>query len=274
MPLEDLVGPGSSVRCSSVTLDEALVVARSLEAIDRSGSGPGTAEGGDLYTTDLSTSIGIGIQPAYGPAYGCQEMAADRRGFSEAMAPMTPSPEPVTGELADVNPCTLVPADAAAALEADTTRVAPSRLPLGRSAHSCVAANSAEADPSYVPQADQPPIGWRTMVTLYPLRLPRGAVPHLVESVYGEGLTERTLGDHQLWVRACEPPSDFCADAFVGWTNSRLLFFEFTAASLFVPGPDPNVFGPEQWQRIVTAELAEAFMQAVLDQAAAEAALP
>ncbi|CAN5610299.1 hypothetical protein BH23CHL7_BH23CHL7_07270 [soil metagenome] len=276
VPVGAFEGPGSTARCGSTSLDETVALASSIDALERGPFELGTDEHSRaVYGPGLTTTVEFGWQPIYGAGYDCVAMVQDREWLTEPLP--TSSPPPVVGELAGFDPCLLVPSEAAAALGTDTTTRTRSRLLLGLSANACVAVDSSVPpidDPSYQPPPNEPPPGWRASVTLYPVRQPRAAVPDLLKTAYGSTPAGGMRDGHPVWTVACDPPSEFCADVLVGWADSRVLLFEFTTASTFVPGPDPNVFGPENWQREVTPEMAADFVRAVLDQVLATDSAP
>lgn len=257
---------GSLHRCGQATTEEAVALNASLDPIEN-GVGLGTDDGGDVYGPDVSTSIALGVQPVYGAGYDCADLADDRAWFSQPRP--TATPEPVTGALADVEPCSLVEPAAVAVVGGAAVEARQPRLGLGRSANACVVF-AGTPDPPEFGDANGLPADWRALVTLYPERLSQPAAARVVEGVLGANLSEESLVNDWIWMRSCDAADVACADVYAGWAAERLVFFEFTSAAVFPDGSSD--FEPENGVRVVAPAAARAFVEAVL-RIAAEARL-
>jgi hypothetical protein len=203
--------PRSSVRCGVVSRDEALTAATSIDALDIDEDGSDT-----LHNDDVTAEVSFGFEPILHPSDGCEGMLALH---AQAAAPPEPSPFLPDGNLAHVNPCTIVSGAAMDVLGATEQRVAPSRQPLGEAANACFLATPALTEP-VVPGAN---------LSLYPRFIDRDNARRLAESLFGEGFVEESVDNDLSWRNTCPGTATPCGRAIALWSDRHFVVIEFDA---------------------------------------------
>jgi hypothetical protein len=218
LPFRDLVAPRSSHRCAVVDRREALLLAESLDALQLGADG-----WGDVFTEDLSMAISIGIRPAYPDGEDCQVVIDEIRSMDGPFPTFAP-PEP-DGDLADVDPCNLVPddADVLGRIGVENQVVEPSRLPIGVNARSCglfdTDGNMSETIGRH---------GYRrATLTLYPRSVDLDVADDLALSVLGPGTAAISVGGRSAWENDCLALDMDCVRGIAAWSKPYLMVIVF-----------------------------------------------
>jgi hypothetical protein len=159
-----------------------------------------------------------------------------------AAPPESESPAP-EGDLAHVDPCTLVSDAAMGVLGTTEQRVGPSRQPLGESANACFVST---------PRLTEPVVAGAN-VSLYPKSVDRDNARRLAASLFGAGFVEEPVAADLLWTNTCPGGSTQCGRAIALWSDRYFVVIEFE--SLLFP-TSANV----------TDETARSFAGAVLER--------
>jgi hypothetical protein len=246
----------SKLRCALVTRDEALALAASLDALSL-----GTDGEGELFSPDLALEITTSIEPSHPEIYDCAAAAATLR---RTGAPMPETAQPA-GELADVDPCSLIPAGSGSQMLATSGQATwPSRLPLGLPARACVLFD--ERPTNEDPFSD--PYYATAMVTLYPRRVELVTAEQLALDMFGAGSGSDQIAGHPMWSNDCFAARRECQLAVAAWADGRLIGFEFSD-QLTWPEGIPVIGGPQRSPvRRVSHEAADAFIHTVLENIA------
>lgn len=230
------VRDGTSVRCGVLGTVDARRLSDSLDALPLA-----MHDDEALYTTDLTSRVFIYIATAYPEEPDCADAAKGQvpPAPTPEPAPVTPGPE---FDLASIDPCDLIPADAIALLaDGGRTEAQPSSLSLGIPARAC----------SLVTGAPLSPTMQQAVLTLYPMRVDLEAAAALALSVMGGGTVEETIAGRPAWVNECLAAELECRGSIAAWSGSFLVIAEFPAE--FPGGPS-----------IVTPTRGRAFVEAVV----------
>lgn len=194
--------PDATQRCASITQDEAIALATSLDS-------PVLGIDTSLSTPDHSLEIFLSLIPA-AEAYDCAAFEADLRANGSTFPVMPPM---VTGDLAFVDPCNLAP-DAVRG-RVDMTGYAIPDLAFGVSARRCVLVNHE----SFGVASE------RVQLWLYPSTLTLADAEIVVAAVFGDGATTAALDGHPIWLNHCLD-GGACVGAIAAWDDGRLLVLE------------------------------------------------
>lgn len=202
---------GRTFRCGVVSRADALDVAESLDSLEigyDSFSEDGWMRegwGGGLFTSDLSQAVGISIYPE-GTLPGRPEVSCATIPAAEPSSPPTSRPAPVTGDLADVDPCSFVPADVAA-LRVER----PSRINDALPARECALHLG-----NY--------IGVAANVRLYPSSVDLRAARDVVWNTLGSELHEEQVDGMTVFANSCYAGPDKCVAGVAISAPPYLLF--------------------------------------------------
>ncbi len=190
-------------RCAVLT-SGALELARSLDAVDIGIEGVP-----DLYTPDMAHGIYVSLVPAPDD-YDCEAFEADLRERGAGVAPLPPA---VVGDLADVDPCSLVPAPLKGTVETGYGWPDPA---LGVAARRCVLRNDVDFGETLR----------RETVWLFPRRISEPEAALVAASLFGERMATEMLGGRPLWLNHCHAGPSECVVALAMWMEGRLLILE------------------------------------------------
>jgi hypothetical protein len=199
-------------RCGVIDRSDAVALADSLDAV---------GWGSDLHTPDGATAVTIQLHPAVGTHSTCAGFADSLNGY------VAPSPAPAatpTGDLAAVDPCSLVPSE----LRGRVADPSPGELtsPFGIAAPSCV-------------------LEWRHSMTtggaervlwLYPERVSEADARSMSDWIFGTAAPSSFQG-LPLWLNHCAAEGAAwleCRWAVAGFSEGRYVVLE-------VSDPDATV---------------------------------
>lgn len=197
-------GP-DTYRCDLVTRVQALALAESIDALGVGYHSVGDGwmrEGwaGGLFTSDLAQAVTFSIEPL-GSFPGVPEASCDLQFEPESSPDVSPRPTPViVGDLADVDPCSLVPANVEGIRGPQAPTTGPSGFALDTPARAC------RLKPENY-------IAIPISVTLYPRSLDRESARKVVGAVLGPDLTAEHTGQVTVWGNQCFANEEPCVMA-------------------------------------------------------------
>ena len=209
---------GENQRCGLLDRADAMTLADSLDLVAlQADSGP------DLYTPDMAQGITVRLHPAVGANSTCQGFAAN---LNAAVEPSAEAPAPVVGDLAVVDPCSIVPTDLRGKVE-----LAPwyrSSSPFGSPARSCLLEwhHSMTAG------------GAERILWLYPESLSEEEAESLSTSIFGR-LARRSVEGARVWLNDCmaEPVGQLeCRWAVAGHSGGYYVVLEIDDRAATVEG--------------------------------------
>ena len=217
-PLPGRIGEGSIQRCGTVSTIDALALAESLDAMPLGADGYG-----DMFTEDLAWAVGIEIRPVDPGGLDCAAEAADALA---AQSSPPPGPEP-SGDLADVDPCSLVSSAVLDGLGAEAFGPVRSTLALGTPARACAVTGAGGA-------------GFASRLaslSLYPRTVDQSGAGTLAAEALAGVAESRPLGDGIAWANACmDAVQAPCARVVGAWSDGTFIAIEFHG--FHVDGPN------------------------------------
>ena len=216
-PVQGWIGEGSIQRCGTLDSTAALALAESLDAMQLGADGYG-----DLFTDDLAWAVGIEMRPIDPGGLDC---AADTATILAAQRGPPPGPEP-TGDLGDVDPCTLVSSTVLDRLGGTAFSPVRSRLALGTPARACA-----------VTRAEEQGIAPRlATLSLYPSTVHESDAAILAAEALAGVAETRPTGDGVAWANAClttvRAP---CTRIVAAWSRGTFIAIEFELFHVDVP---------------------------------------
>ena len=217
LPFRGLSGPGSVHRCGVVDRRAALLLADSLDALELN------EDGSDLFTEDLSMEISISIRPAYPEGDDCQ-VVIDQRRAQEAPLPTFVPPEPV-GDLAHIDPCTLVPddGDVLRRIGVENLVAEPSPLAMAPTGRACglfdTDGNMSETMGRH---------GYRrATLTLYPESVEQQTAGDVAMDILGDSARASSVSGLPTWENDCLTQDLPCVRAIAAWSKAKLVVIVF-----------------------------------------------
>ena len=191
-------GPELTRRCGTVSTAEAAALADSLNMQMRIGGG-----GADMY---------IWLEPAIGSWQDCDQLA-DVMGYGNAPAPGPVETPAAEGDLAAVDPCSLVPADLHGPIERSYGVEPP---PFGVAARSCLLLETQAMGN----------IRERHVVWLYPRSVSELDADVLARSMFGAGVVRGRLNGVPTWANHCLTITVDCTGGLAAWHGGRFVLVE------------------------------------------------
>lgn len=220
MSAGDPSGRGATQRCAVASWTEARDLAVSLEEVAIGLEGEP-----DLYTPDMALAVSVEIYPKRS-IDSCATFEAELR---NALEPR-PRPDPITGDLANVDPCSLVPGDLLGRIDDIGYRWPTPPFGLA-GAPSCVLENHASMGV------------WSKRVTLwlYPRSISEASAATLAAALFGDGLMETEIDGRAGWLNFCVIPAVGCTGAAATWIDGQFLLLElFDVARTANEGQTPQ----------------------------------
>ena len=188
--------PELTRRCGTVSTAEADALADSLQWPMHFGDA-------DMY---------IWIEPAIGSWQDCDQLA-DVMGYGNAPAPGPFATPTVEGDLAAIDPCSLVPAELHGPIERSYPVGPP---PLGLAARSCLIREA----------QGMGTITERHALWLYPWSISEADADALARSILGGGVVGGTLHGAPTWANHCLTVSVDCTGGLAAWHGGRFVLVE------------------------------------------------
>lgn len=189
-------GPELTRRCGTVSTPEADALADSLQWQMHFGDA-------DMY---------IWIEPAIGSWQDCDQLA-EVMGYGNAPGLGPISTPTVEGDLAAIDPCSLVPAELLGPIERSYPVGPP---PLGLAARSCLLREA----------QGMGTITERHAVWLYPWSISEADADALARSIFGAGVVSGTLDGAPTWANHCLTVSVDCTGGLAAWHRGRFVLVE------------------------------------------------
>ena len=209
---EVAVRDGTVVRCGVLGTADARRLSDSLDALPLA-----MHDDEELFTEDLTSRVFIQITTAYPNEPDCLEQGRQMQADAN---PSTPSPPPTPGpgdDLAEVDPCSLLPVSVDEMFAPDAVRDRrASTLALSVPAQSCDLVTPAEFGRMRY-----------AGLTLYPRSVPEDSAAALALSVFGGGLVEDAIAGQPVWINECLAATLPCSGAIAAWSEPYFLVVEF-----------------------------------------------
>jgi hypothetical protein len=210
-----LTGPheGASYRCGMLDTEDAIRLAESLDSMAL-----GTHDEGDLYTTDLSLAVFIGIRPSVPAGHDCESTIADLVRSGQWTEPPSPGPGLPAPELDGRDPCALVPPSVDVHLGGVTTRrPRPPELEIGLPGAACHLVRTRTMDFELR----------RAVVSFYKGVVDHDGASEIALSILGDLAAEESVRARPSWVNACLASSQPCAGAIAVWSDPYFIVIDF-----------------------------------------------